>query len=439
MLAMYAAAIHYAYRDIFAVSFGYLRYEYTDPGISWIIAGYLIAAVPCLMLPRSIARPSDLVLWVLFLFVVFPTCQVPIYGSMLPVETSVTFAAFVAAVFAVMIWLTSRRSPRIVPVVSSASTRALTVFVVIFSAVTYSIVVSTFGFNVDLMSFLDVYDTRLEYRDQIAPSIPILGYLVSNQGNALNPLLMTWASSRRRWIILSITVLGQVLLYSATGYKTLALSIPLCILAGFLLPRIRRIDATLMLSAVTMLAWISILLRDEVAGLVELVMNRAIIVPAHITAAYVTVYTDEPKAMWAHSFLSPFVEDRYGLPPGLWVGHLFFGRQEVNANASLFADGYANLGFIGILIEAGILVVLLILLNSASRGIPTPLVLGTVAVPAFSTANGSPFSAVLSYGVAMAVVLFALFPRGQKELAPAVGIPQPSVDPTSSKPSSTPI
>lgn len=75
-LALYAAAIHLAYRDIFAISFGYMRYQYTDPGIEWIIVGYLIAAVPCLMLPRSIAQPGDLVLWVLFLFVVVPTCQV---------------------------------------------------------------------------------------------------------------------------------------------------------------------------------------------------------------------------------------------------------------------------------------------------------------------------------------------------------------------------
>jgi hypothetical protein len=410
-LALYAAAIHLAYRDIFAISFGYMRYQYTDPGIEWIIVGYLIAAVPCLMLPRSIARPGDLVLWVLFLFVVAPTCQVPIYGSMLDTQSAVTFALFMAVVFAALTFAATRRPSPIVPLPVGASARPLIAVALGFSVVTYVLVVSTFGFDINLMSFLEVYDTRLEYRDQIAPSIPILGYLVSNQGNVLNPLLMTWATMRRRWAMLAVGILGQVLLYSATGYKTLALSIPLCVLVGLILPTVRRVSGTLVLWATAAVSWLSIALRHEIIGLVELVMNRAVIAPAHITAAYVTIYEDAPKALWAHSFLSPFIDDPYGLPPGLWVGRLFFGRDEINANASFIADGFANLGYAGIVIEGAFLALLLVLLNSAARGLPTPLVIGTVAVPAYATANGSPFSAVLSYGVAMAIVMFMLVPR----------------------------
>ncbi|WP_411730614.1 hypothetical protein [Paeniglutamicibacter sp.] len=411
-LFAYVSVLEYSYRDIVAPRFGYLGYIYREPDGFWLSLGFGMMVLTALLLPRLLSRGSHVVVWMLFVVVLVPIAQIPYFGSSLAPAHVFGYSTFAA----ILLLVTSRLSGTamfrsIVPLASGRSTAFWLVLLVI-SVTTYSFSFAVFGFRLEIMSVFDVASTRLEYRDEVAPNVPLLGYLVSNQGNIINPLLISIGVARRRWLLVAAGTFGQLLLYSVTGYRTALLSIVVCLMVSLILRKRKSIWGGALLMGTMILAWGSVVIdRFFALGAVDLIVNRMLITAGHLTPHYLEVYADKQWHYWAYSFLGWIVEDPHELSPGFYVSVIAFGRPDIQSNANLFADGYANLGYVGVAIEASFLVFVLLLINSASRGLPMQIVLPTLILPAFALSNGSPFTAFLSFGFALAVVMFALMPR----------------------------
>lgn len=411
-LYAYVSVLEYSYRDVVAPRFGYLGYIYREPDSLWLSAGFGLMVLVALLLPHRVTRGSHVVVWMLYVVVLVPIAQIPYFGSSLAPAHVFGYSMFAA----ILIVLASRVSGTvmfrsIVPLASGRST-AFWVVLIAITLTTYTYSFAVFGFRFEIMSVFDVASTRLEYRDEVAPNVPLLGYLVSNQGNIINPLLLCIGVARRRWLLAAAGTFGQLLLYSVTGYRTALLSIVVCLIVSILLRRRKSIWGGALLVGTMILAWGSVVVdRFFALGAVDLIVNRMLITAGHLTPHYLEVYADEQWHYWAYSFLGWFVDDPHELSPGFYVSVVAFGRPDIQSNANMFADGYANLGYVGVAIEVLFLVLVLLLINSASRGLPIRIVLPTMILPGFALSNGSPFTAFLSFGFALAIVMFALMPR----------------------------
>lgn len=412
-LAAFIAALRLTYAEFMAPRFGYLGYQYHDPSPEWMIVSYLMLLAVSGFLPYRTTRISGFAVWFLYTALLVPVATVPLFGSERDPADSFTFALYCAAIW-VGIALIIRRVPALVIPLRKAGANYFWLLIVSLSVVTYGYVEYFFGLNLNVMSVFEVYDTRLLYRDEVAPTVPILGYLVSNQGNVVNPLLIALGIVRRRWVLLIIGTVGQLILYSTTGYKTSLISIPLCIAIAFILRYRRSLAGLSILTVATALVWASIAM-DSIRwlGLVDIFVNRIFITAGYLIPHYRDVYENAPWALWDYSFLAPFVDTPYQTSPGYYVASVLFGRPDIQLNAALFADGYANLGYVGIALEAVALVGILVLVDSASRGLPLAVTLPAALLPVFSLANGSPFTAFLSHGFALLVVSLALLPRDE--------------------------
>lgn len=411
-LAAYIAVLEYSYRVVVAPRFGYLGYIYRQPEFFWVLAGFVLILAVALLLPKRLSRASDVMGWILFVVVLVPIAEVPYFGSFLAPAEVFTYSLFAAVVVILIGRIPSTEAlRRIVPLASRRSSTFWTVLIMC-TVLTYGSSFAVFGFQLDIMSVFDVASTRLEYRDEVAPNVPVLGYLVSNQGNVINPLLICIGVARRDLKLVAIGAFGQLLLYSVTGYRTSLLSIPICIIASLILRRRETLGGEFALIGTVVLAWCSVVVdRLFALGTVDLIVNRMLITAGHLTPYYLQVYAGEAWHYWAYSFLGWFVDDPYSVSPGFNVSVIAFGRPDIQSNANLFADGYANLGYVGVMFEAGFLLMVLLLVNSASRNLPMRIVLPTLIIPSFALANGSPFTAFLSFGLALATLLFALMPR----------------------------
>lgn len=356
-------------------------------------------------------RFSGFAVWFLYTAIIVPIATVPLYSSTRDPSDTFLFALYCAAIW-VGIALVVRRRPMMLIPVHRDGVRLIWAAVVVLSLMTYVWVAAAFGITFNIMSVFEVYDTRLLYRDNVVPTVPLLGYLITNQGNVINPLLMAVGAARRRWALVAVGIVGQLILYSTTGYKTVLISIPLCVGIALALRYRQQLSGITVFLSATILVGGSILIDRVLSlGLVELFVNRVFIMAGHLLPHFRDVYDGQPWAMWGYSFLAPFVDTPYTMSPGYYVGAVAFGRTDVQANASLFSDGYANLGLVGIAIEAVFLLILLLLVDSASRGLPLAVVVPTSLLPVFSLANSSPFTALLSLGFALMFILFALYPR----------------------------
>lgn len=411
-LGLYVLALHTAYKHFIAPLFGYLGYHYHPPRPEVMLTAYLLLIVTSLTLPRRVNKAADIILVMMFIIVVTPVMVVPVFSNDLDSTQILGFCVVTGVVFWILTLMgNSTAFAQIIPIRSRGG-GLFWGLVIGVSAVTYTVVLASFGLRFNLMSVFEVLDTRLLYRDEVAPSIPALGYLVSNQGNVINPLLMGIGAARRRWHLALAGVIGQLLLYSITGYRTSLLSIPLLLTLGLILRHRKTLSVNILLFATGAVAFTSMAIdRILDVNATNLIVNRMMITAGHLTPYYLETYSNGRWAYWAYSFMAPFIENPYETTPGFHVAITAFGRPDIQANANLFADGYANLGYTGIALEALFLGALLMFLNSAGRGLPMDLVFPTLLVVAFGVANGSPFTGVLSYGVGLAIVLFATYPR----------------------------
>lgn len=413
-LFAYTWVLEYAYREVVAPRFGYLGYIYREPDRLWAASSFGLMVLIALCLPRHLARSSHVVLWMLYVVVLVPIAQIPYFGSALEPIRIFGYSVFAAAIIlAIAVLSGTNLLHSFVPLASGRGTFFWFVLIAI-TVITYAYSFAVFGFRFEIMSVFDVASTRLEYRDEVAPNVPLLGYLVSNQGNIINPLLLCIGVTRRRWTLVAAGTFGQLLLYSVTGYRTALLSIVVCLATSFLLRKRAAIWGGALLVGTALLAWGSVIVdRFFALGAVDLIVNRMLITAGHLTPHYLQVYANEQWHYWAYSFLGWLVVDPRELSPGFYVSIVAFDRPDIQSNANMFADGYANFGYFGVAIEAAFLVVMLLLINSAARGLPIGIVMPTLILPAFALANGSPFTAFLSFGFALGIVMFALMPRDQ--------------------------
>lgn len=410
-LAGFIAALEVTYAAFMAPRFGYLGYVYNEPDRIWMLASFLVLLVVAMLLPQRLDRVSGFAVWFLYAAILVPVVMVPLFGSTRPPGDTFLFGLYCSVIWA-LIALAVRWAPTQVVPIRTQGARILWIVVASLSVVTYVYIHQIFGLSFNVMSVFDIRDTRLEYRDQIIPTVPLLGYLITNQGNVINPFLMAVGAARGRWEMVLLGVAGQIVLYSTTGYKTVLISIPICILLAVIFKYRKSFAGITVVFAATMLVWVSIII-DRIAsiGLVDILVSRVFLTAGYLMPLYRDVYDESPWALWAYSFLAPLVESPYDTSPGFQVARETIGRPDIQLNGSLFADGYANLGLAGIAVEATALVAILLIVDSASRGLPLALTVPVAVIPIFSLANGSPFTGLLSFGFALMILLFALSPR----------------------------
>lgn len=232
------------------------------------------------------------------------------------------------------------------------------------------------------------------------------------QASVVNPLFIARGLYHRRpqWVALGLGL--QLVIFSYSGLKSVLLSTAALLLFYWLLTR-RRPRGALISFGVLVGAFASMAMdvMQSTTIWTSLGIRRFIIVPGILSGAYVETFSSMDKAHWAYSFMGGFLDYPYSVAPSYLVGGLYFNRPDMNANANFFADGYANWGFYGVLVEAALIVLLLWLIDSSSFGLPNEFASLVFVVPAIAFANSSAFTTALTHGVVAGVILCTFLPR----------------------------
>jgi len=411
-LAAFAFMLHWTYEEKISPHFSYLGLRYRDPSIWRYMVVFLLVCALGLLLPWTFRRASDFILWVMFILAVAPSMLLPQYADVISRPRSFELAMYIACSFAMVVVLAphgpSFRLARIPapPVVVWALVAAISICV-------YAYIWYTTGLGLKFVSLASVRDIRFEFRDQIANHGRLLGYLVRVQGNVINPLIIARGVYSRRWLVVGLGIALQLPIFAATGFRMTLLSSAVIIGIAVLF-RLRRRPPGWTILAATMSAAVFAIVIDGIRGGIlytEVFVDRLLITPGVLTAAHVEVFREMPKALWGYSFMASFVDYPYDTSPAFIVGREFTGDASTSSNGNLFADGYANLGYAGMFIEAAFLVLVLWAVNAASRRLPIAVSSLILLVPTLALVNSSAFTSVLTDGYAAAILLMVLLPR----------------------------
>jgi hypothetical protein len=284
-------------------------------------------------------------------------------------------------------------------------------------AMAYLVVI--FGIPTNIPGFDTVYELRSLYSAVESTSLGI-GYLVPWAGNVINPILMALGLARDRRALVVLAVLGQLLIYSITGLKMVFLSIIL-VPALFVLIRYgsRRFGALLMWGSVASLG-LSVLATAVTNSTwpLALFVTRLLAIPGQMTAYYYDFFSSHATYELSRSVLRSFIDTRYDVDPPFLIGFVYL-REEISANANLWADSMAQFGLVAVIPFTLILGAIAWFLDSVGLGRDLRVIGPTMGLAGISLANGALLTSIMTFGIGLAIGLTLLMPKIQTDDASA--------------------
>ena len=275
--------------------------------------------------------------------------------------------------------------------------------------------------NFRIVSFADVYDLRSGADDIMEGSF--VHYAIMWLSAVVGPFLMAWGVVRKRTSGFLAGVLVQGFVYSATGAKSVVVSI-FVVLALALVLRDRGASFGLKVSWICASLTFALFLGRSLGGseslffwLFSLVFMRTFGNSGLTTAWYHDFFLRNPMTYYSHiKGVSWFVIYPYTNPLGIEVGSFYSGDPTLDANAHFWAtDGLAAWGLGGILIISVLCALVFWVLDSTARGHDLRLTALTVSFAALNLANISLFTSLLSGGLGLLMISLYLAPRHRAE------------------------
>lgn len=416
--------------NLVAPLFSYLGYTYVPAPWQALLVVIVLTAAVALTLPRTLVRPSHVVLWTIFVVCVSPTMIMSVSTGYVSTLTAITLSTAVGAAFALVSLATPRgstvtarntESPDDVLVVGARRLDRGTLTWIVcgsYSLITYGLMTATVGVHIRFLALDDIYEVRADYSADVG-SGGALGYLLTGQAYVINPLILARGLFRRRPTLVVLALAGQFLLYSSTGFKAVLFSF-VAVLGMALLFRGAKPARSIAFLGAPLAIMVVSAVADEVQGGItwtSVFTRRFMLTPGLLSSVYADYFSDNPVARYGYSFLSTWIDYPYDLPPPKRISDYLVPGSVGYANANLFADGFANFGWIGIFVAAAALFVWLRFLDRASRGLPMRVAAMAVVMPSIMLSNTSIFTAMLSHGLLMGTIILMIAPRSGWEPA----------------------
>ena len=418
-VAQFAAALGYyglicsADRTILAPLFGYQGLTYRSAS-TWTQISVLGLILLCTALtPVRYRQPSDGVLYVLLPLVVIPVLAVA--------ATDVLFAdvatdMIISVAGAYLLLAACSMVPR--PQGNSASRLPLRqpwTIAVLLSIASYGLMFATFGIRFRLLSFSDVYSVRAVFTEQASGP---LSYLLNWQANVINPLFIVYGIRSRRRPPLVAGMLGDFLIYATTGYKSIVFSALAVIAIIFALQQKKSATRSpaagmrlgLAFAGLVVVAYIVDTIGHSIIWS-SLFVRRMSLVAGVNTGYYFQYFGVGPKAHLAYGVFGSILGETAVVPPPQQIAIAVYHTTVGNPNANMWADAYANFGYIGVVIFTLVLASFLWALDRVAQNVDRRVAAVLVTVPALTLANSGLFTCLLTHGMLLALLVISQWPR----------------------------
>lgn len=400
----------WAFRSIIAQRYGYDGFTGRHVDAVTVLLAIVLSCAPVTVLPIRIVRPSGGILWVLYVLGLLPACLYPILVEGLSVRTTFGFELLAVASFVLIVWLVDSL-PQHWPVIPTPVRRRVLIAIAVCVAIAGALLIKSFGIPTSFVAIGDVYVRRLDFRGEAASANPLFGYIIPWLQNVVAPIMIVAGLARRKLVWVAIGVGIEVWMYLTIGNRQALLGVFL-IGALYLLfsDRCRDMFASLMMIGLAAGIVVTVL-YDRRGGspyAVGVFLYRMFALPGIITAEYYDYFSGAPKVIGRDGLFGAVSASPYDLTIPREIGLRYFGSADTNANANMWADGFANFGVIGFIVVVVALVPVLWLIDLRVRPTEAGAVAASSAFLCVNLANGSVLTAMLTGGLLPFAVVMAV-------------------------------
>ncbi len=255
-----------------------------------------------------------------------------------------------------------------------------------------------------------VYDIRTQY---VQTKIPLAGYFFNWMGYVVNVAFFALFINKKKWIFAALIAVLQLLLFSATGNKTFLFALPFALALMWIISRKNPLTyMAVCLIAIILLGMLSYWLVDDV-WIISLFTRRVLFVPAQLTFYDYDFFSANEPVFLSHSIFRFFLNYPYPLGPPHLIGEVYFDKPQMAANNGIVGDAFMNFRFIGLVFWSTLLVIILKLVDSCSKGKDIKIGIAVVALPVIALTNSALLTCLLTHGLLLALLLLYLLPKEQ--------------------------
>ncbi|MGZ8375708.1 MAG: hypothetical protein ACXW05_10500 [Gemmatirosa sp.] len=418
--AAFAWLTRYVYADVLAtaVVFDYMGVRAAQVSMLEWLPFLLLAVLPALWLPVHLRRPTDIVQLFLFYAVHVQTATLMPFISTSPRGAQLLFCA------AVTLALLALDARRLLPALRPPAVRPSRQLFWLGIAAFYVLAFVTFArsgyLTRESLSAANVYDQRAELQDRAAEIGRVFFYAANWTGAVFAPfLIVVGLHTKRRWLAVAAAVLAFASFVASSNranYMAIAAAT-----GGYYLLRVTRgrhlgtamgasfIALTGLLLAVDVRLGVSVA-GFSVPAVTWQVFHRTFSNNGFLSAIYLDTFRSREAAYYADSFLRWVPGPRLEAAVAQIAGASFTDVLGNHANANLWADAYANLGYLGIAIAAAFTALVFWVYDGVSSRLDRLLAAAALVVPASVLSNTATQTALTSNGLLLLFVLVLAWP-----------------------------
>lgn len=370
-----------------------------------LIESYILLFIFSLILKHRINKPSEF-----FILFLFSLLVVPILSVYSLQDKSREFLYMVLLSFLTII--AASKIPQIkLPIIRNGSKIAILISI-ITGIFLFSWIISRDGLSYLNFNLLRVYDFRRTVAEMIFPGR--LAYLMGWFGKVVNPLMIALALWKKNKAMTIAAIGIQILFFAITAHKSM-LFYPVLIVFTYVFGRKKYFGQMipLGLAGVTAASSIFYLITNNIIP-VSLFVRRVLFVTADNHYRYYDTFKELGFIFFSdRAWFPKLIEYPFDLPIPQIISLFYYGNTNTWVNTGFLATGYMNFGLTGMLVYSLIVGIIFRFIDYISKKyLPCWLCIAIMITPVFSLTSADLPTALVTHGIALAMVMLWLMSSG---------------------------
>lgn len=397
--------LDYSYVKIIFPQYEYMGFVFVQDSLK-VFIGFVLFAFVMFFIPNKLDRPSDILSLCLVIITYLPALTIFSYG-----DASYRFIYMNTAFWVVLLSIV-----RVMPTISypkpdlQISKMLFIGTVILICVYCCYFIIKEFGFVITF-NLNNVYEQREAYKSS---SIPLSSYLFTWSSNVILPMGFMYLIKKNRYILSLIPIVTILLLFSATGMKSMLFTIPI-VLIFTAVDKLKNAPLYLAvaLALVGIICFVAFSWFEWIMP-ISLFTRRIFLVPARISQYYYDFFADSGQLQLSHSIFAGLTNYRFEVEPAKFISNFFVGTSS-NFNANIIADGYSNFGYVGVFCWSVFTAFLFKLIDSVSKGKDKAVVISGTIMFISSLSNSALVTNLGTHGMAIAIFMLYILPTEQKK------------------------
>lgn len=254
----------------------------------------------------------------------------------------------------------------------------------------------------------ELYKIRIAARTEVPKKF---SYLIFWSAMVIVPASMAWFIKIKKYYLVILPVILQVLLFTIGGTKSHIFTLVM-VAVIFVLFSEKKMEW--FLPCTNLLLVFTLLTRKAI--IMGIVIRRAFFFPQSISYNYYEFFKKYPQLHLSSSILRHFFHNGYKLDAPFIISRYCYKAPVMSANTNFIANSYANFGFIGVILFALILGIILVIIERISYNkIDKKYIIFITFCPYFALVNSALFTVMFTHGFIFALIMAFLFYYGRKQ------------------------